>query len=457
MGIKEVILVFDIGKTNKKYLLFDRDLRVVEEKEIQFKETVDDDGFSCEDAEQLESWIDTTLEGLLKRTDYEIKGINFSTYGATLVYLNHHGERITPIYNYLKPLPEEVTKGFYETYGGKDEFCRATASPSLGMLNSGLQILWLKKLKTDVYDRAVTILHLPQYLSFRFTGNIASEHTSIGCHTAMWDFDRMEYHSWLSNEEISLPRPGELSDTFQVAFGNQRIHIGKGIHDSSASLAPYILSGREPFVLVSTGTWSISMNPFNWEPLTNAELESDCLCYLGVNKKPVKSSRFFLGRIHDANTEFLENEFGVPKGSFKKVVAADAVLKDAWNAPPEVAGFFRDGVPGDLVDRSVQLEKFRSFTDAYVHLMVALTRLVSQSIQYILSSPDTTRHLYITGGFTRNCLFTKMVAAAFPHKKVFTSETENASSLGAALVIASQVWTHFDTSLDLGLKPVETI
>jgi len=78
-----------------------------------------------------------------------------------------------------------------------------------------------------------------------------------------------------SDENISLPQPGDLSETFQVAFGNQRIHIGKGIHDSSASLAPYILASREPFVIVSTGTWCVSMNPFNEEPLSDFELEND--------------------------------------------------------------------------------------------------------------------------------------------------------------------------------------
>ena len=40
----EVILVFDIGKTNKKVLLFDKNLTVVSEEEDKFEEISDDDG-----------------------------------------------------------------------------------------------------------------------------------------------------------------------------------------------------------------------------------------------------------------------------------------------------------------------------------------------------------------------------------------------------------------------------
>ena len=41
----DVLLVFDIGKTNKKFLLFNRELEIVYEEEIQFEEIKDDDGF----------------------------------------------------------------------------------------------------------------------------------------------------------------------------------------------------------------------------------------------------------------------------------------------------------------------------------------------------------------------------------------------------------------------------
>ena len=99
------------------------------------------------------------------------------------MYLDADGNRLTPVYNYLKPMPDDVLEGFYESYGGLEEFSRKTASPSLGMLNSGLQALWLKKKKPEVFSRVNTVLHFPQYLSYCFT-----QHPGIGIY-----FHRMPY------------------------------------------------------------------------------------------------------------------------------------------------------------------------------------------------------------------------------------------------------------------------
>jgi len=450
----EVLVIFDIGKTNKKVLLFDSKLRLVHQKESRFPEVIDDEGFPCDDAHLLEKWIHEMLHHYLNSESYEVKGVNFSTYGASLVYLDKHGKRITPIYNYLKPLPEQVLDGFFEPYGGQEEFSRRSASPLLGMLNSGLQILWLKRTKPEVFAKAEQILHLPQYLASLVHGNGVSEHTSIGCHTMMWDFDRMQYHSWIGKEGISLPHPIPVSETFPVAMQGSQLEAGVGIHDSSASLAPYILMANEPFILISTGTWCINMNPFNKEPLTTEQLKQDCLCFLGVHGKPVKSSRFFLGRIHDLNVELLEEHFFADEDAYKKVDPGPARLRELWESGEEGQLFFRKGIPVGLVELGVDCGQFGSFEDAYTRMMVDLTRQVVQAIDLVRADNDSTLHLYITGGFARNPIFRTILCLAFPDKQVFSSEVDNASSLGAALVMADKIWEGAASHHDLGLREI---
>ena len=156
---EEVVLIFDIGKTNKKIQLFDRQLRVVYEEEQVFEEVPDDDGYPGDDIEKLETWILSTCRKYLTNADYLVRGINFTTYGATLVYLDNRGKRLTPAYNYLKPMPAGIVEPIYDRFGGIDEFCRKTASPSLGMLNSGFQARWLQQMKPGVYENVKTILH----------------------------------------------------------------------------------------------------------------------------------------------------------------------------------------------------------------------------------------------------------------------------------------------------------
>jgi sugar (pentulose or hexulose) kinase len=452
---KEVILIFDVGKTNKKFLLFDRDLKVIHMDESRFDEVQDEDGFPCDDADRMESWVIGTLQKVLASENYLVKGVNFTSYGASVVYLDERGERMTPLYNYLKPLPDHVLEGFYESYGGEEEFSRNTASPALGMLNAGLQILWIKRTRPELFGRVDQVLHLPQYLSYLVTRRIASEHTSIGCHTALWDFDAMQYHPWLDQEDILLPDPLPVTETVPVQMGEMAFHAGFGIHDSSASLVPYIQAAQEPFILISTGTWCISMNPFNHEPLTCEELTRDCLCYLSAEGHPVKSSRFFLGHIHDGIVERLESLYQVEQGAYKGIRPGPGELRNLWAEGLEKGFFFQEDAPEDGEVRETGMAQFRTFREAYTWLMLDLTKRAIKSVQLIIPRHDISKHLYITGGFARNPFFTGFMAIAFPSKTVFTSEMDHATSLGAALVISPKVWPDLLPVTDLGLKRID--
>jgi len=438
----KVTAVFDIGKTNKKILLFDRGFRIVHQNEIVFPEITDDDDFRCDDIEKLEEWILETMRELTASEEFEVTAVNFATYGATVVYLDENGKRLTPLYNYEKPLISPVDDETYERYGGKTEFCRKTASPALGALNSGFQILDLKRSKPEVWKKVKHILHFPQYLSFLLTGKIVSEHTSIGCHTAMWDFDEMKYHQWLNDEDFSLPEPEDIGKPVTVGINGKTIDVGIGIHDSSASLVPYLVSANENFILISTGTWCINMNPFNHSPLSKDELENDCLNFLSINMKPVKSSRLFLGRIHDLNVQRLSDHFDVPSDFYKTVEVDEDMIQSLIK---KEAVFFKNGVSADHIDNSVDLNGFNNFELAYHSLTVDLARMVKYSVDLVMD--DDNRHLYITGGFTRNRIFTKTISAFYKDKEIYTSDIDNATSLGAAMLLQKDDLKDFDPGM----------
>ena len=445
----KVIAIFDIGKTNKKLLLFDQNLQVVYQDEHKFPEILDDDGFECDDIDKIEDWISESFKKAVENPEYDIRALNFTTYGATLMYIDENGKRLTPIYNYLMPMPEGIVESFYERYGGVAEFSRKTASPAIGMLNAGLQALWLKKTKPGVFEKAQYILHFPQYLSNLFTGEITSELTSIGCHTALWDFDDQKYHQWVADEGMPFPMPVSDYKHFKVMYDNKPLEVGIGIHDSSASLAPYIENSPEPFILLSTGTWCINMNPFNEEPLTMDQLNKDCLCYLGVHSKPVKSSRLFMGHIHEVNLERLCAYFSKDADYFK-TVAADEVLMQAILDSQKI--FFQNGIPKEYVDSSVDLSIFGSFETAYLQLIADLSRECADAVKLVIPANDVTKSIYVSGGFARNEVFVRMLATLFPQKKVYTSEVDNSTALGAALMLWETMGVKEKPKINLGLK-----
>ncbi len=450
---KDVIAVFDVGKTNKKLLLFDESLNIVFQDEKVFKGKADDDGFECDDIDRLLIWIKDSLARIVSGEDYEIKAINFSTYGATIVYLDKDGNRTAPVYNYLKPMPGDTLKGFYEKYGGVEEFSRKTASPALDMLNSGLQIYWLKCKKPHYWGKTKYILHFPQYLSYILTGQIVSDYTSIGCHTALWDFDNWKYHKWLADENITLPEPVSNSRAFKYIANGKQINVGIGIHDSSASLVPYLEAGGDKeFILISSGTWAINMNPFSNDKLTADELRKDCLCYISVNQKQVKSSRLFLGHIHEINCVKISDFYGVSCNEFKNVKADQGLLKKLISENRFV--FFPDSIPSDYYADLGCLKEYPDFMSAYHQLMFELSMFEAEAIRLALDKEDTTENIYITGGFARNDIFTSLLATSFPGKNVYTTELHNATALGAAMVVNP---AKKKGEVDLALKRVKAI
>ena len=333
-----VIAIFDIGKTNKKLFLFDEHYKIVWEQSSSFDATFDEDGESCENLSQLTEWVFRSLAGLSALPEYTIRAINFSAYGASFVNIGEDGKPVTPLYNYLKPFPEELRKKFYDTYGGEVTLSMLTASPVLGSLNSGMQLYRLKEQQPELFSRIKYSLHLPQYLSFLLTGQACSEITSIGCHTNLWNFSQSHYHEWVYREGIIdklapiLPSTSVLP--LNPVFGEGI--AGIGLHDSSAAIIPYLESFREPFVLISTGTWCISMNPFNDSPLTVAELQKDCLCYMSYQGSPVKASRLFAGYEHEQQVRRLADHFH-KSAAYAAGVEFDADMVEAMRAR-EVTG-----------------------------------------------------------------------------------------------------------------------
>ncbi len=443
---ESVIAIFDIGKTNKKLLLFNEELKVVFETEKKFDQVIDDDGFECDDIEHIEKWIKDALTVIVKSDVFELQAVNFSTYGATVAYIDENGKRLTPVYNYLKPIDDKIPENLYKRNGGRDEFCRRTASPALGMLNSGIQALWLKTEKPEIFKKVKHILHFPQYISYVLTGKIYSECTSIGCHTALWDFDNMKYHGWVNTYGLNVPEPVPVGTSVIIDFEGKKIRVGIGLHDSSASLAPYFSIKKGKFLLLSTGTWCINMNPFNDEKLTAEQLDKDCLCYMSITGQPVKSSRLFLGHLHETGLKIISEHFKKPGDYYKKVNTKVQILTSLKARVGQKKVFFQDGLYSREFREYVDMYNFKSFEEAYHQLMVELCELTAESIRLVVPSKDDIENLYITGGFSNNGIFLHLLCEAFPEKSVFTSEISNGSALGAALVLSDK-----NPVLNLGL------
>ncbi len=431
---KKVIAVFDIGKTNKKFFLFDQKYREVYREYAHFDEITDEDDHPTEDLTALETWSKEVFHRMLDAREFDITALNFSSYGASLVHLNDKGSVLTPLYNYTKPLPKDIFKDFYGSYGLEKELSRITGSPKLGMLNTGMQLYWIKKSKPDIFQKIKYSLHLPQYLSYLFTGVAVSEYTSIGCHTLLWDYERKDYHSWVYKEGIAQKLPSITSSkkTIPVSFGYRTVEVGPGIHDSSAALIPYVRSISKPFSLVSTGTWSIAINPFNDQMLTKTEIEQECLFNMRINGSPVKVSRLFLGNEYKLQIAVLAHHFKVSKAYHRNVKFDLDIFMQIQNNFAPMFRWFSIPLEGMPAETKIAYD---SFEHAYHQLLYELVLLQEQRIRAAIGSTSIER-IYIDGGFSGNDVYLQLLAHRMAPMKIRTTDASLGSALGAALVIS---------------------
>lgn len=438
MSKQNVIAIFDVGKTNKKLFLFDENYKIVFERSARFFETTDEDGFPCENLDSLKTSVFDSLHEVSQLKDFKIRAVNFCSYGASLVYLDGQLQTCAPLYNYLKEYPAHLKKQFYDTYGGEEEFSFQTASPVLGSLNSGMQLFRIKYEKPQLFKEIKYALHLPQYLSFLVSSNLCSDITSIGCHTNLWDFQKNEYHYWVKQEGIleKLAPIFPCNKVVPASLPGSNYPVGIGLHDSSAALIPYLVNFQEPFVLISTGTWCISLNPFNHLPLTKEELKNDCLCFLTYEGKPIKASRLFTGYEHEQQVKRISEHFNKSPVRYRMMEFA----------PEIIASLQKKNIPKtSFAERNP--DDFANDEEAYHQLILDIIAQQVVSTQLVLKGTNVKR-IFVDGGFSKNSIYMNLLAAAFPDMEVFAASMAQATAMGAALAIHNS-WNRHQLPNDI--------
>src|SRR5690606_10897608 len=183
------IAVIDIGKTNAKVVLIDAESRgQVDARSIP--NAVRGDGpYPHADVDKLWGFIVESLDELGAR--HGVDGISITTHGATGALLAGDGLAL-PVLDYEFGGPESTAGAYAEVRPGFAE----SLSPRLpNGLNLGAQIFWQARTFPEAFDRVEAIVPYAQYWAWRLTGVLASEVTSLGCHTDLWAPARGDFSS----------------------------------------------------------------------------------------------------------------------------------------------------------------------------------------------------------------------------------------------------------------------
>lgn len=296
------IAVIDIGKTNAKLALVD--LANLSEIALVTRpnRVLPGPPYPHFDTEGHWAFLLDGLAGFQAR--HGVDAISVTTHGACAVLLDRRGGLAAPVLDYEHDGPDAMA-GAYDAI--RPPFAE-TGSPRLpGGLNLGAQLHWLLETRPELQDDTATIVTYPQYWGHRLTGVAATDVTSLGCHTDLWNPHEGRFSGLIARLGItdriaparrSGDRLGPLRPEVAARTGlPATTPVCCGIHDSNASLLPHILTRNPPFSVVSSGTWTVCMAVGGGQPPLDPS--RDVLVNVDALGNPVPSARFMGGREYD--------------------------------------------------------------------------------------------------------------------------------------------------------------
>jgi sugar (pentulose or hexulose) kinase len=284
-------------------------------------------------------------------------------------------------------------------------------------------------------------------LSYILCSKLHTDITSVGCHTNLWHFQLNNYHKWVKQEGILEKFAPIVSCTKVVCNIHDDIAVGAGLHDSSAALIPYLASFSEPFILLSTGTWCISLNPFNHSQLSDYELDQDCLCYLSYEGKPVKASRLFAGYEHEQQVNRLAEHFNKPLDYYSTVAPDLELIRKNKPGKEQLQKREQSAMVGESAFGKRNLQEFATYEEAYHQLIADLIVQQTRSTNIVLKGTPV-KKIFVDGGFGNNPIYMRLLALAFPGIEVYAASVAQATAMGAALAIHA-AWNKKSPPRDL--------
>ena len=433
---ERAVVVLDVGKTLSKASLWTRDGRLLDRRTRQ-NERIQTPDYVGLDAAGIEAWLAATLTDFAQEFagTAEIGWIIPVGHGAAAAVVRD-GALVQPPLDYEHPIPRELRKQYDSLRGS----FASTGSPALpNGLNLGAQLYYLQSLRPDLLSGNATLLPWPQYWSWLLCGVPASEVSSLGCHSDLWQPLSGQpsvvsvARGWAAHM-APLTRAGSILGPITPEWAARTglpadVQVLCGLHDSNAALlaarAFPELIGSDATIL-STGTWFVAMRLPREDATTAIAglVESrDCLVNVDVFGHCVPSARFMGGREIELLTGIDSRRVDTRADQPALLESVGDVLANSAMVLPTLAPGFGPYPQGQ--GRWVSLPPEQTQRRAAVCLYAALVADVS------LDLIGASGRLLIEGRFAESEVFVRALANLRPETAVYTGHARSDVSFGA--------------------------
>ena len=449
------IAVIDVGKTNKKILIYDHQLRMVDEEFVRIPE-IEDGDVLFDDIDSLKEWILKTLASFSSK--YTIKVISTSAHGATYTLVDEAGQSVVPQVAYTTDPGDDFHKQFYDLCGDPIDLQLSTATPNFNLLINPAKGIYFSKLKfPNEFSRVKHILFYAQFFGHWLTGEICADPTYVGNHSYLWDFRNNVWSEVADKLSIRhlLPKTfknpwesmGVIKEEIAAKTGLSRDTIVTvGIHDSNAALLPYIISKNEQFLLNSTGTWCVIMNEKEDVKFEKDELGKVVFYNMNAFWKPIKTAIFLGGMEFEFYAELLtkihnRSDFPLFSSSiFQKLI--DEKNKFILPSVAKGIGQFPDSNPRVIENGKVFMledietgisvpEFFNNYEEALAVLNLSLA--IQTKVSFDRTGMPKGLKVYTEGGFSKNDSYNTLMTSFYPDSEFYLTNLNEASAFGAAI------------------------
>ncbi|MDR2786330.1 MAG: carbohydrate kinase [Treponema sp.] len=456
----DYIAVIDIGMTNKKVAVYDESLSQVDAQYRHFPAKIVD-GLETHDLEAMEEWFLEELASASKK--YAIKAIAVSTHGANFVCVGKDGKPSVPCIFYTHEPGDDFHRRFYERFGSPEELQQRTGTPYLkAMINTGKGVLFAREKYPEAFKNTAHLLMFPQYWGFRLTGKSGAECTYMGCHAYLWDQVEGRLSDVAEKMGVAPFMPSKLNRSWDVLGTitgevSGRTGLGRdvivtmGIHDSNSSLLPHFAKkGETGFLLNSTGTWCVGMNPVKKFGFAPDELGKVVFFNISAFGSPVKTTIFQGGYEFEVWSKILmalhkRDDLPPYREDLyrrllreKRVFLLPELVQGSGQFPrskPRVHEDGRDYHYAEVAGETAFTEKvppcFKDYETGFAALRVSLVMQSFTGLERTGLAPGV--EVFTEGGFRRNEAYNTLLSAGFKDNRVFLTDIAEATALGAAM------------------------
>jgi L-fuculokinase len=469
VSLPVAFVIADLGKTNKKLLLYGQKLECL----ASAKKRIDPyqkDGLEWENVEAFEKWL--LSEVACWSASYDIKSICISAHGATMGLIGADEQEVMPVLSYTSKIDEQIMQEFSSQFGSPREVHQATSSPDLGIINLARQIFAIKKLYPQAWARVKSWMPYNSYLAWRLCGIKSCEISYMGNHSGLWGHQKNDWgviakelgvDALASNFVSAWENLGELKAELVTTYNIKSCpKILTGLHDSNAALLPYLIHGKDVVpTILSTGTWCLAMGAGSSLELSEEDLDMGAYHNINVFGEPVKTVGFTGGYEYGWWTEFLGDMPELNMHDIEVFLNSEATIifpgiMGGSVFPKIKSGIYRNGefFSGAKIIREQEVWKSRK-KECACALNISLAIQATKAIQGVSQSDAP---VVVEGGFINNNVFLELLVQLNPQRKIQISSLQEASAFGAGLA-ALAAYKNIDPmaladQFDLPLKTV---